>query len=161
MPLALNAYPYKEHGRFSYCSRPNCSMTPECRKVAFGVIAAMTLLVASVFGFLGCWLVLPFAGLEIGVLAWAFDAVGKRSGDYESLSMNGDDILVERRQGETIERRTFNRHWVQLVNERRRGGIIELALRSHGRETKLGLFLTDEGRMELAEELQTWLKPGQ
>ncbi len=161
MPLALNAYPYKEHGRFSYCSRPNCSLTPGRRKLAFGLIAAMTLLVASGFGLLGYWLVLPFAGLEVGVLAWAFETVGKRSDDYESVSIDGDEILVERRQGQNVERRSFNCHWVRLVKETRRGGRVELALRSHGRDTKLGLFLTDEGRMELAEELQTWLKPGQ
>ena len=128
--------------------------------MAFGVIAAVTLLVACAFGFLGCWPVLPFAGLEIGVLAWAFEAVGNRSGDYETIRIDGDVILVERRQGLNVERHSFNCHWVRLVNEKRRGGRVELALRSHGRDTKLGLFLTDEGRMELAEELQTWLKPG-
>lgn len=137
-------------------------MGPGERRFVFAMIAAVTLMIACVFAYLGCWLVLPFAGMEIGVLAWAFDAVGRRSGDYESLSICGDEIRVERKQGEHLVQRTFNCHWVQLIKvERHRGQSVGLALRSHGRETELGLFLTDEGRLELAEELQTWLKPGQ
>lgn len=162
MPLALDTYPQREQGRFSFYSRPNCSLTANGRKVVFGCIAAVTMLIASVFSWLGCWLILPFAGLEIGLLAWALDSLGKHSSDYESLSIVGDEMLLERRLGERLERQTFNCPWVQLVKvEMRPGGRVDLALRSHGRETKLGLFLTDEGRLELAEKLQAWLKSGQ
>ncbi len=137
-------------------------MTPGDRKCVFGMIAASTLLIASAFGYLGYWLVLPFAGFEIGVLAWAFDSLGRRSGDYESVDICGDEIFVEHRQGEQLVRRSFNCHWVQLVRDgKKQGGRVGLALRSHGRETELGLFLTDEARLELAEELQAWLRSGQ
>lgn len=157
----LDQYPHKQHGVFCFNSRPNCSLTQRGRQFAFGVMAAGILLVAAVFGWLGYWLILPFAGLEIGVLAWAFDSLKKHSGDYESLSIRGDEIQIERKQGERLERRTLNCRWAQLVTvPGKRGGRVEVALRSHGRETELGAFLTDEGRRELAEELQTWLKPG-
>lgn len=159
MSLALNTYPHKEHGCFCFCTRPNCSMTPRERKIAFGIIATVTLLVACSFSWFGVWLILPFAGIEIGVLAWAFEVVGKRSSDYETVSIRGDEILVQRKQGELLESRTFNCHWTELVLvESRQGSSVKLALRSHGRETELGLFLTDEGRQEMAKELRLWLK---
>lgn len=161
MPLALNINPHKKKGDFCFYSQPNCSLTLRGRKLAFGLIATVVLLIASIFSWLGYWLILPFAGLEIGVLAWAFDALEKRSGDYETLSLCGDEIVVERRRGDMLERRTFNCHWTQLVTVGNgRSGRVGVALRSHGRETELGAFLTDEGRLELAEELQAWLKPG-
>lgn len=159
MSLALDVYPQQEEGCFCFCSRPNCSMTPRQRRIAFGIIAGATLVIASAFGLIGAWMILPFAGIEIGVLAWAFDVVGRRSRDYESVSIRGDEIVVQRKQGELLESRTFNRHWAQLVTvEAGWGRSIKLALRSHGRETELGLFLTDEGRLEMARELRLWLK---
>jgi uncharacterized membrane protein len=161
MPLVLNTYPHREQGRFCFYSQPNCSLTQRERKNAFWMIAAMTLLIASVFSWLGCWLVLPFAGLEVGVLAWAFDALGKRVGDYESLRICGDEILLERKQGGSLERCTFNCQWVQVVLvEAGPGKRVGLALRSHGRETELGAFLTDEARLELAGELQARIRSG-
>ena len=161
MRLALNMYPQDQQGNFCFHSRPNSSLTRGQRKKAFWGIAAVTLLIASLFSWLGYWLILPFAGLEVGVLAWAFEALDKHSNDYETLSLCGDEIVVERRQGDKLERRTFNCHWAQLVTvENRRGGRVGVALRLHGRDTELGTFLTDEGRLELAEELQAWLRPG-
>jgi uncharacterized membrane protein len=118
-------------------------------------------MIASVFSWLGYWLVLPFAGLEIGVLAWAFDSLARRVGDYESLRICGDEIQIERRQGEHLEQRTLNCRWVQLVLKGAgSGGKVRLALRSHGQETELGAYLTDEGRLELAREVQAWIKTG-
>lgn len=156
----MDQYPYNQHGVFCFSSRPNCSLTPQGRQFAFGAIAAVIMLVAVVFGWLGYWMILPFAGLEIGALAWAFNSLKKHSSDYESVSIRGNEILIERRQGERLERRTLNSQWAQLVKVESAYGRIGVALRSHGRETELGAFLTDEGRLELAEELQTWLKPG-
>jgi uncharacterized membrane protein len=79
--------------------------------------------------------------------------------DWSSASW--DEIQIERRQGKHVVRRTLNCQWAQLVMVgRQRGGRVGVVLRSHGRETELGLFLTDDDRLELAEKLQARLKPG-
>lgn len=160
MPLALNTCPLGERDRFCFYSKPNCSLTQAERKVVFAWIAAVTLLIASVFSWLGYWLISPFAGFEVGVLAWAFNAVGKQAGDYESIRICDDEILIERRQGKSLQRRTLNRQWVKLVLVGRPGGNIRLALRSYGQETELGAYLTDEARLELAKALQTCIRTG-
>lgn len=161
MALALNMYPQEDRDGFSFYSQPNCSMTEEQRHKVFWGIAAITLLVASTFGWLGYWLTLPFAGLEIGVLAWAFDALDKRAGDYESIRIRGDEILVERRQGTRLESRKLNSQWARLVLAGDKPHCkVRLVLRSYGREIELGSHLTDEGRLELAKVLQTWIKTG-
>jgi Integral membrane protein len=161
MSMAQEIYPHEEHGDFCFYSRPNCSLTQGERKKVFWGIAAVTLLIATAFSWLGYWLILPFAGLEIGVLAWAFDALGRRADDYESLCICGDEILIERRQGKHLERRALNCQWAKLVLVGSRPGCkVRLALRSYGQETELGAYLTDEARLELAKALQTWLKTG-
>ena len=161
MPLALDASPQSDQDRFSFFSRPNCSLTRTERGRVFWGIATVTLLVASVFSWLGYWLILPFAGLEVGVLAWAFEALGREADDYESISICDDEILIERRQGKHFERRTLNCKWVKLVLVGARpGGKVKLALRSYGQETELGAYLTDEARLELAKALQTRINAG-
>lgn len=161
MPLALDTSPQTEQDRFSFFSRPNCSLTRTERDRVFWGIATVTLLVASVFSWLGYWLILPFAGIEVGVLAWAFAALGSNAGDYESIRIRGDEILIERRHGDHLESRTLNGKWVKLVLVGARpGGKVKLALRSCGRETELGAYLTDEARLELAKALQTRINAG-
>lgn len=161
MPLALDTRPLDGQYRFSFCSRPNCSLTGVERRRVFWGMAAVTLLIASVFSWMGYWLILPFAGLEVGVLAWAFDALGRGAGDYESIRICGDEILIERRHGEHLECRTLNCKWVKLVLVGTRpGGKVKLALRSCGQETELGAYLTDEARLELAKALQTCINTG-
>lgn len=162
MLLVQDTYPQQaEQDDFCFYSRPNCSLTQGQRKTVFCGIAAVTLAIAATFGWLGYWLVLPFAGLEIGVLAWAFEALDRRAGDYEFLRIRGDEILIERRRNDSLERRTLNSNWTQLVlMDLGAGGKVKLALRSYGQETEFGSFLVDEERLKLARKLQAWLKPG-
>jgi uncharacterized membrane protein len=53
---------------------PNCSLTPRGARIFVGSVAALTFGVALFFTLRGFWPVLPFAGLEIGLLAWAVSA---------------------------------------------------------------------------------------
>lgn len=161
MPLVLDGFSAKQEQVFRFTSRPNCSMTARERKAVFWAIAAVTLLIASVFSALGYWLTLPFAGLEIGVLAWAFESLARQSDDFETLTIEKDEVRVERKRGAHREHLKLNRQWVSLIQAKKKsGGQVRVALRSHGKETELGLFLTDEARSELGVKLQTWIKSG-
>jgi uncharacterized membrane protein len=161
MPLALDSLPARQKREFCFTSRPNSSLSERGRKQVFWLIAGVTLFIASVFAALGYWLTLPFAGIEIGVLAWAFDSLSRQSNDFESLTIDGDEVVIERRhEGKTVHLE-FNRHWVCLVKRTERpGDKVSIALRSHGRETSLGQFLTDDARAELADSLQPWFRQG-
>ena len=65
--------------------------------------------VAIGWAMLGFWLVLPFAGLEIGLLAWALGALRSRERDYETLTIEGDAVVLEWRTGKRSGRRERNR----------------------------------------------------
>lgn len=145
-------------GVFEFVSRPNCSLTHAQQRRIFWGLAGLCFGIAIGFAALGYWLVLPFAGLEVGLLAWAFETMRTREGDFESVTIRGDSLVLEWHDGKRCGRREMNRHWAKVVCQCRRCGHCRLSLRSHGRETELGHFLSDEGRLELAQVLRARLQ---
>ena len=146
-------------GAFAFHSRPNRSLTTNQQRFVFWGLAAVCFATGSGFALLGYWPILPFAGAEIGLLAWASQVLRSREGDYESLTIEGDVVVLEWRAGARGERREMNRQWTRVVcNCRTPGGSCHLSLSSHGRETKVGQYLSDEGRLQLAATLRRKLQ---
>lgn len=114
---------------------------------------------ASVFAFLGYWLVLPFAGLEIGLLAWALHELRRHERDYESLVIDGDRVVLAWRCGQQSGRREMNRHWVRVeCGCAVPGKNCRLSVSSHGRATEVGQYLNDAARLQLAATLRRRLQ---
>ena len=145
-------------GAFVFESRPNQSLTRPQERLVFWSLAALCFASASVFAVMGYWLILPFAGLEIGLLAWAFDALRRRESDYECLVIEGDVVRLEWRAGEHSGRREMNRHWVRVTCGCRKPGMdCRLSVSSHGNATEVGQYLSDEARLQLATTLRNKL----
>ena len=146
-------------GAFVFQSRPNHSLTHSQQRFVFWSLAAVCFATASGFALLGYWLVLPFAGLEIGLLAWALGALRSQEGNYETLTIEGDVVVLEWRAGTDGERREMNRQWARVVCDcGTPGRNCRLSLSSHGRETKVGQYLSDEARLQLAATLRSKLQ---
>lgn len=146
-------------GVFAFHSRPHCSLSCFQSRVVFWSLALVCFGVAIVFAFQGYWLVLPFAGLEIGLLAWALETLRARENNYEVLTIDGDSVVLEWRQGKESGRREMNRRWLQVQCECvSPGRDCHLSVRSHGRETEVGLYLSDEARLNLAATLRKHLQ---
>ena len=125
----------------------------------FWSLAALCFAAASGFAWLGYWLILPFAGLEIGVLAWAFKALRSREGDYEYLRIDGDVVVLEwhcANHGVTPRNESpVGACGMQLQDA---GRNCRLSLNSHGRATEVGQYLSDEARLQLAAMLRSRLQ---
>lgn len=146
-------------GVFVFRSRPNLSLTRTQERLAFWSLAALCFATAIGFALLGYWLILPFAGLEIGLLAWAFEALRSREGDYESLTIDGDSVVLEWHAGTHVQRREMNRQWARVVCDcRTPGRDCRLSVSSHGRATEVGHYLNDEARLRLAATLRSKLQ---
>jgi len=146
-------------GAFVFQSRPNHSLTHSQQRFVFWSLAGVCLATSSGFALLGYWLILPFAGLEIGLLAWALGALRSQEGDYETLTIEGDVVVLEWHAGTSGERREMNRQWARVVCDcRTPGRDCRLSLSSHGRETKVGQYLSDEARLQLAATLRRKLQ---
>lgn len=135
---------------------PNCSLTPRSARLFVGSLALLTFAVALFFTARGLWPVLPFAGLEIGLLAWAVKASLRSGARREVIVVSDETVTVERGLPGGMSLMVFPRHWarVKLRDPQRSAHPSRLTIESHGRACEVGRFLTEEERRGLALRLQ-------
>jgi uncharacterized membrane protein len=144
---------------FELTLRRNCSITPRGALAAFALCAAFSLAIAIAFAWVGAWMVLPFAGIEMVALAAALVAFARHTGDYEALSCRDGMLVLEARCGARQERREWNAAWVR-VRERKGRSRYQLALVVHGAAFEVGRHLDDVRRGALALRLKEALRSG-
>ena len=100
-----------------YCvtSRRNDSLGSKGRWRIFAALCGVSFGLALTFAALGAWPVLPYSGLEMGVLFWAFRWLERHAADWEKVSVHGDRVIVERQRAGVLTRREFNRFWTRLL----------------------------------------------
>jgi uncharacterized membrane protein len=145
-------------------ARPNNSLSVDGSVKLLAALAGIALVVALGFFHIGAWLVLPFAGLEIMAFAYAFHTVYLHADDFESITIENDRVVVEKRNVKEITTTVFQRYWAQ-VNVRDvamikgSNGKCGLFISSHGNEVEFGRnFINDEQRSQLARDLRQKLK---
>jgi uncharacterized membrane protein len=140
-----------ESADYVYTARRNNSLSSSGRLFVFSFILTVSLGIALAFSvLLGAWPIMPFAGLEMLVLYLAFRYMDRHAGDFERITIQGDNIAVEVQEGRHVMRLELNRYWAQVVCEANGS---RLALRSHGREIEVGKHLCETERADVAREL--------
>ncbi len=134
--------------------KPNCALTTAQKKQVVMLLTLIPCCIAIGFVMIGMWLVLPFVGLEIAALAFAFYYVNSHESDFERISIAGDSLVVERGTKQGSHQYQLNPYWVKVVRRELPNGELRLSLLSHGREIEVGRYLTKEQREILAEQLQ-------
>jgi len=148
--------PLPADSSFVHLSVPNRSLAPSARRWVLAGIAATVLLIAGAAMVIGAWLVMPFAGLEIAVLALAFRLVALHDGDFERLEIGDYEVRGEGRDARRETRFVAHRPLARVV-VRERGARCTLGLAYAGRMVPLGRLLSDEGRRRLAGQLRGWI----
>jgi uncharacterized membrane protein len=135
--------------------KPNCSLTRRGAAAFVGSVAFAVSIVAVFFASRGLWPVLPFAGLEVGLLAWAVHASRKDGARREFIVVSDASVVVEH-HGPRSYREVFPRYWttVKLRDPQQSAHPSRLTIESRGRACEVGRFLTEEERRSLAERLQ-------
>ena len=143
-----------ETAEYVYIARRNNSLSSSGRLLVFGFTFTVSLGIAAVFTVVfGAWPILPYAGIEMVVLFYALRYIDRHAGDYERVTIRGDQVTVEVRVGSEVNRFEMNRYWAKVVCDGSR-----LALRSHGREVELGRHVCVGERREMARELERSLR---
>lgn len=152
----MNCVAGGETAEYDYTARRNNSLSSSGRQLAFGFILTVSLGIAAAFALVfGAWPIMTFAGIEMAVLYLAFRYVDRHAADYERITIRGDRVSVEIREGSDVTRFELNRCWAQVVCEPERARV---ALRSHGRELEVGRHLCEEQRRSVARELARELR---
>ncbi|MEW6314256.1 MAG: DUF2244 domain-containing protein [Pseudomonadota bacterium] len=138
---------------YTLVTRRNNSLSPLGLRMLFVGMFLLFATVAIVFMWVvGTWLILPFSGLEIVVVAVVFYHITSHVGDYERIEISGDRVSVEQKDGRKMCKAEFQRAWVRVVLEEGEFGM-RLLLRSHGREIELGRMVRYDERLALAKQL--------
>jgi len=140
---------------FEIIARPNSSLNAKGRVYAVMIIASISLVVAVAFSLIGAWYVLPFAGLELIGIGYAFYFIHCHSQDYESIVILGDQVTVEKKSYKEVSLMVFNRYWAKVLLRNTPSGDQLLSLRSHGKEVGFGrTYMTNDQRLDLAKQLK-------
>lgn len=137
---------------FSVLLKRNCSISPAALGGVFAFLVAVTLGIGIGFAIAGAWLILPFAGIEVALLAAAFLVNGRHAGDYERIERAGERLTVELSNAGRTERHEMQVRTTRvcMAHERRAARVW---LSSNGCEYEIGRHLHEQGRIELAAEL--------
>ena len=136
--------------------RPNCSLSPRGARFFMLSVVVASLSIALPISLLGFWLVLPFAGLEIALVAWALRTSMARRFERQTIIISAQTVAIEdvaAQQSRCVE---FPRHWAQ-VRIRAGGSPLHpsrLTVESHGRRHEIGRFLNEQERRNLAAQLR-------
>jgi uncharacterized membrane protein len=136
--------------------RPNCSLTARGARVFFASACVVPFGMGGFLALKGFWPILPFAGLEMALLAWALKVSLERRFHSQTITVTESDVSIESRERAGAERVVFPRHWAQVKLRRPAASLhpSRLTIESHGRQCELGSFLTEEERRGLALRLQ-------
>ncbi|MDX2219773.1 MAG: DUF2244 domain-containing protein [Burkholderiales bacterium] len=131
---------------------PNRSLNPAGRSIWLGMLGGIALIVAGAFALAGVWWVLPFAGLEIVGLVWAFKRIADGDSDFEALEFrSGAWTYRARRLGRDVAASGAT-CWLKVEQQRIDGRLV-VGLRYAGRRYEVGTFLPEDQREGLVREL--------
>lgn len=137
---------------------PNCSLTPRGAIAFFLSLCLVTFAVAGYFAARGLWPILPFAGLEMGLLGWALWLSLRRRHHVQSILVTDERVEVVTHGVGPARHFTALRHWTRVLwlgTDPRRSG--RLVLESQGRRCEIGTLLSDEERRGIYLRLRAWL----
>ncbi len=128
--------------------KPHRSLPPRGFFWVMALLAGASFAAGAVFASMGAWPVLPFLGLDVLLVWFAFKANYAGARAREHITLYGDrlEILSVDSWGRK-RRRTLEPYWLNVESGE------EVALRSHGKRTIVGAFLDQQARADLARTL--------
>lgn len=140
--------------------QPNASLTLDWAIAFMVFMCFVSFTIAGVLAWLGFWMVLPFASLEMGALGaglwWSM-----RDNVYrEVVSVDFDRVRVETGRYTPENTWEFQRAWTQVRLQRgpQVNSHPRLWIGSHGRGCVLGHCLTDGELEAVARRLRQWVR---
>ncbi len=143
--------------------RPHRSLGRRGYFIVIGLVAVVNLSAGAAFWLAGAWPVFGFAGLEVLLLWLAFRYSYAQGRAREYVTLADDSLIVRRISARGQETAiSLQPYWVRVECAGEDEGHA-LTLWSHGRAIRIGVFLSPEERLRLADALQDalwrWRQP--
>lgn len=138
--------------------KPAPPMSPRALSMILGLVIAMNAAFAVYFVSRGAWPMMPFMGIDIALLAWAFRASTRAARREEHVVLTPSLLNIARKSPEgAVNEVALNPYWVRVELDEPAGRASQLTLWSHGKSVRIGSFLPPLERMSFAERLKTAL----
>jgi len=151
---------YSEGCGAKFIILPNKSLTWKQALIVYLFISVFCISVALWFAVSGLWLELPFTGLEVLILGFAFYACAKRSSNIEVVGIHPDTIYIESGRIKPESRHEFKTAWVKIsiLKSKYKGYPSRLTIGSQDKAVEIGAALIEEERLRLAKKIRKTIK---
>lgn len=132
---------------------PNRSLSWRQTLLVMVVFGGFCLSIALVWAFVGAWLILPFAGLEVGLLVFVMYLVSRSTYQKQILIINQEHISFQSAKSRDNQPALFQRHSVGLLTYQvyHPEDVKELYLVQGTVKQRIGEFLNLDDQKELLE----------
>jgi uncharacterized membrane protein len=135
---------------------PNRSATWQHSKIVIFVMVAVVMIIALAWSFMGAWLVLPFAGIELGLFALLMYKVSKFTYSKQVICIGAQKVTIEW-GGQRVEQRyEFHRDnlYVNYWEADEGWHLPRISLSQHQQRLEIGTFLNLNDRERLKTQLE-------
>lgn len=146
-----------QHGIGKVLMAPNRSASWRTNKLMIAAVGSVTLLVGGAWTYIGAWVILPFAGLEVSLLAYALYRVSRDTLRHEVLYVEPRQLRLETGIESPSRNWVFEREhaYFRLVTPRHELSGANVYLCSAGQQIELGAFLSPEDKHQLISALRS------
>lgn len=133
----------------------NNSLSLQGNIVFIFFIALMSLTIAALFLLKGYWIILPFAGFEMILLAVVLLYCCHNNSLYEKIQIFEDTVNISSKYRQNRGEFKVKKYWASVIlsKPKLKGHSHKLFIRSKGREMEVGIMLEDAERLKLARML--------
>lgn len=137
-------------------ARPNLSATWRANLWLVLLLSIPVFVIAIGFALLGAWVILPFAGLELLVLAGALYRVSWKLQYRHVITVSGDSVTIDKGYHCPLQHWRFARAsaGLSVTAERHPWDGPELCMHDRNESVRLGEFLNREDSLKLLNLLQ-------
>ncbi len=140
--------------------RRNCSFTPKQVGIFYLSMVCFSGLITAYFWWVGAWMVVPFTLIELSVLGIALLIYARHARDYEKITLQNSELIIELNLGYKKSLTQWNAPWVRVkdpesLHDRKKDLVI---LESGAQTISIGQFILAEKRHDLAKEIRQALK---
>lgn len=147
---------FGSHEGWAFELKRNVSLTPRQLLAAFGLLSALSLLVALGFWSQGVSMVMVFTAVELLAVGVALLVAARHAGDRELITLAEREVAVEQHFGAQVDRATFRAEWLRVEPVGGQGSLVELS--GEGRSVRIGRHVRPELRVDLAQEIRRALR---
>ena len=143
---------------FDAILQPHTSLHPRGFLLLMLAISSVSFISGLAFLLIGAWPVFGFFGLDVALIYFAFRANYRWARMYETVRLTEEALLVERvSPSGKVQRWRFQPYWLRVHIDEPVRHDSQLVLSTHGRQLRIGSFLTPEERADLAKALRAAL----